>query len=293
MAVPKYHEFYNVFLESLNDGKIHSVKDCRNYIKQQMNFTDEELSETIPSGQPTWINRVGWCKTHLKVAGLLICPSRGHCQITDIGKNILAENIKITDTILIERFPAFAEAKRKRPSENIESTVINEETPQELFESSYNYITDKLSEELLESIMGGSPKFFESLVIKLMEAMGYGAGELTPSARDGGIDGIIYGDKLKFDRIGIQAKHYKKDSSIHSPAIHQFIGALKSQSFEKGIFITSSKFSKGAIREAEKNHIILVDGDKLAKLMIEFDVGVQTQKIYKIKRVDNDFFSED
>ena len=278
-----------MLLESLSDGKIHYYRDCFEYIKNKMHFTAEELSETIPSGQPTWINRIGWCCTHLKKAGLIYNPQRAHLQITKNGKDIFSEDIKITDKLLIERFPEYAKFRSKKITE--QDTSKN--TPQELFENSYKEITDNLAEELLESIMSVSPKFFESLVVKLMEGMGYGTGEVTPYVKDSGIDGIIYGDKLKFDRIGIQAKHFKTDSTIGAPDIRQFIGALRSQGFDKGIFITSSKFSKEAIKEAERNHIILVDGKKLTELMIEFDVGVSTQKVYKIKRVDNDFFSEE
>ncbi len=298
MAVPKYHEFYNIFLESLSDGQIHSLQDCRDYIKAHMNFTSEDLAETIPSGSPKWINRIGWCKTHLKVAGLICFPSRGHYQITDTGKNILKENIVITDYVLIERFPAFAEAKRKRPSQIIKSIDIDEDTPQELFEKSYQEITAELSDELLTSVLNMSPNFFERLVVKLMEAMGYGgyegAGFVTKSSGDGGVDGVIYEDKLGFNLIYIQAKRWSPDTVISRPEIQKFMGALAGPpKIEKGLYITTAKFSKEAKTYADAQHIILVDGKKLTELMIEFDVGVQTQKIYKIKRVDNDFFSED
>ena len=292
MSIPKYHELYNIFLASLSDGQVHSMQECYDYIKQRLNLTPDELAETISSGQSTLYNRVSWCKTYLQKAGLINRPERGKFKITDKGNKILSEGTKITDKLLLERFPSYVEFKfgKKQPTKE---NVISEKTPQELFDVSYKEITDNLAEELLESIMSVSPKFFESLVVKLMEGMGYGTGEVTPYVKDSGIDGIIYGDKLKFDRIGIQAKHFKIDSTIGAPDIRQFIGALRSQGFDKGIFITSSKFSKEAIKEAERNHIILVDGKKLTELMIEFDVGVSTQKVYKIKRVDNDFFSEE
>ena len=298
MAVPKYHEFYNIFLESLSDGQVHSMQDCLNYIKIHIRFTSEDLAETIPSGSPKWINRVGWCKTHLKIAGLISYHSRGHYQITDIGKSILQEGIIINDAILIERFPTFAEAKRKRPSQIIESTTINEETPQELFEKSYQEITAELSNELLTAVLNMSPDFFERLVVKLMEAMGYGgyegAGFVTKSSGDNGVDGVIYEDKLGFNLIYIQAKRWAPHKTIDKPEIQKFMGALAGPpKIEKGLFIATSKFSSGAQKYADDQHIILVDGKKLTDLMIEFDVGVQTQKIYKIKRVDNDFFTEE
>ena len=294
MAVPKYHEFYNIFLESLSDGQVHYWKDCKEYIKQKMNFTPEELAETIPSGQPTWINRIGWCCTHLKKAGLIYNPKRAYLQLTENGKKIFSEGIIITDKILIERFPEYANFRNKKAI----VSDVSKDTPQELFEKSYQEITAELSDELLTTVLNMSSDFFERLVVNLMEAMGYGgyegAGFVTKSSGDGGVDGVIYEDKLGFNLIYIQAKRWSPDKTIDKPEIQKFMGALAGPpKIEKGLFITIAKFSAGAQKYANDQHIILVDGKKLTELMIEFDVGVQTQKIYKIKRVDNDFFSED
>ncbi len=294
MAVPKFYEFYNIVLESLSDGKVHYWQDCTEYIRQKMNFTPDELLETIPSGEPTWINRISWTFTHLKKAGLIYNPKRAHLQITDIGKKIFLEGITITSKLLIERFPDYAKFRNKKSAES----DINKDTPQELFEKSYQEITAELSDELLTAVLNMSPDFFERLVVKLMEAMGYGgyegAGFVTKSSGDGGVDGVIYEDKLGFNLIYIQAKRWAPDTVISRPEIQKFMGALAGPpKIEKGLYITTAKFSKEAKNYADAQHIILVDGKKLTELMIEFDVGVQTQKIYKIKRVDNDFFSED
>ena len=297
MAVPKYHEFYNIFLESLSDGQVHSIQECQNYIKEHTNLTLDDSLKKVSSGQPTWKDRIGWCKTYLKKAGVISSPERGKFQITKAGEQILSENIIITDKLLLERFPSFVEFKFGRKQSNIEEN-ISEKTPQELFENSYQEITAELSDELLTAVLNMSPDFFERLVVKLMEAMDYGgyegAGFVTKSSGDGGVDGVIYEDKLGFNLIYIQAKRWAPDTVISRPEIQKFMGALAGPpKIEKGLYITTAKFSKEAKNYADAQHIILVDGKKLTELMIEFDVGVQTQKIYKIKRVDNDFFSED
>ncbi|MBR1397746.1 MAG: restriction endonuclease [Selenomonadaceae bacterium] len=234
----------------------------------------------------------------MKKAGLIDSPKRAHLQITECGRQLLSENVIITDKLLSERFPYFAKFKYGDKEAGISNeSIINNETPQELFDRSYQEITAELSDELLTAVLNMSPEFFERLVVKLMEAMGYGgyegAGFVTKSSGDGGIDGVIYEDKLGFNLIYIQAKRWTPDTIISRPEIQKFMGALAGPpKIEKGLYITTAKFSKEAKNYADAQHIILVDGKKLTKLMIEFDVGVSTQKIYKIKRVDNDFFTE-
>ena len=300
MSIPKHNELYNLFLESLSDDQVHSIQECRDYIKQRVNFTKSDLSETTSSGIPKWHDRIGWCKTYLKKAGLIESPKRGHFKITNSGKKILKDKVKITDKLLIEKFPAFREFifGKDFPKNNEISLTVETETPQELFERSYQEITSELSDEILTAILNMSSDFFERLVVKLMEAMGYGgyegAGFVTKSSGDGGIDGVIYEDKLGFNLIYIQAKRWSPDKTIQKPEVQKFVGALAGPpKIEKGLFITTAKFSDGAQKYANDQHVILVDGKKLTELMIEFDVGVSTQKIYKIKRVDNDFFSEE
>ena len=171
--------------------------------------------------------------------------------------------------------------------------TVAEETPQETFERVYKSISDALADDLLTEIMNQSSDFFESLVVNLMQAMGYGDGFVTKSSNDGGIDGIIHEDRLGFNLIYIQAKRWKTDTTITKPEIQKFAGAMMGPpKIEKGLFITTAKFSPGAKQFADAQHIILVDGQKLAELMIEYELGVSTQKIYKIKRIDSDFFNE-
>ena len=172
--------------------------------------------------------------------------------------------------------------------------ISTPETPQETFERVYNLINEQLADELLNDVLNQSPVFFEHLVVDLMKAMGYGDGLVTKYSGDDGIDGIIHEDKLGFNLIYIQAKRWKPDITITKPELQKFAGAMMGPpKVEKGLFITTAKFSPKAKEYATAQHIILVDGKKLTQLMIEYGVGVSTQKAYLIKRIDSDYFSDD
>lgn len=304
MAVPKYSDFYNAFLESLKDGEVHAYNESKEFVKKRMRLSESDLTEITASGYALWVNRLGWCTTYLKKAGLVVSPKRSFFQITQEGIQLLHENIIITDKILMERYPSFAEFKKgSRPIEHVDSeetsTILDndKETPQDTLERVYNEINDQLADELLSSVLAMSPSFFERLVVQLMEGMGYGgyagAGFVTKASGDDGIDGVIYEDKLGFNLIYIQAKRWASDRTISKPEIQKFVGALMGPpKIDKGLFITTAKFSKGAEEYAAAQHVILVDGEKLTKLMIEFGIGVTTQKTYTLKRVDSDFFEE-
>ena len=302
MAVPKFQDFFNAFLESLQDGKIHHIQECKQYIIHRMKLSEEDLAETVSSGASRVFNRIYWCGTYLKKSHLVFRPKRAHFQITSAGSELLAEGVKIDVKLLAERYSDFADFhatnKMNLSSSGQGAEVATEETPQEIFERVYKEINTELADELLTAVHGMSPQFFERLVVTLLEGMGYGgyegAGFVTKSSNDGGIDGIIDEDKLGFNRIYIQAKRWALDTVVGRPEIQKFMGALVDQpKIGKGLFITTAKFSDAAREYAKNQHIILVDGQKLAELMIEFDVGVSTQKTYKIKRIDSDFFNED
>ena len=300
MSLPKYNELYSPFLAAIQDGMPHNISKVKDAIAEQLQLSEESLAEQLPSGtQTVFANRVGWAKTYLKKAGLIESPKRAFVSITSEGKKLLASGVDITDSYLMEKYPAFKDFK-KGPSElSPESQTASnpltalEETPQETFERVYKSINDALADDLLTEIMNQSSDFFESLVVDLMRAMGYGDGFVTKSSNDGGIDGIIHEDKLGFNLIYIQAKRWKPDTTITKPEIQKFAGAMMGPpKVEKGLFITTAKFSPGARQFAEAQHIILVDGQKLTELMIEYELGVTTQKTYKIKRVDSDYFSD-
>lgn len=220
-----------------------------------------------------------------------------HCQITDEGKRLLNSGVDITNHYLVEHYPDFA-AFRKGKKVDIDPAVPLgddlSETPPETLERVYSIINEQLADDLLTAIIDQTPSFFETLVVDLMKAMGYGDGFVTKATGDGGVDGIIYEDKLGFNLIYIQAKRWNKDSVIGKPEIQKFAGAMMGPpKVEKGLFITTAKFSQGAMDFAKAQHIILVDGEKLTELMIEYNLGVSAQKTYQIKRIDSDYFSND
>ena len=290
VAVPKYDDFYGVLLKFLADGEIHSVEACQNFVRDEMKLTDADLAELKSDGQLKWLARVEWCLVTLEKSGL-IRSQDAQFQITDAGRKLSGE--KITMKFLMERgTPALVEyVKNRRAAPKPPPPEV--EKPEEILERVHNEINAALSVELLSLLIEKSPQFFEKFTVKLMERMGYGIGEERRYSGDGGIDGIVYGDKLGFERIGIQSKRWDTNQVVGIPEIQKFYGALDSPEFgkiDKGLFVTTAKFSAGAKKYAATHHIILIDGKRLAELMIEFDVGVSTQKVYKLKRIDKDFF---
>lgn len=301
MSLPKYNELYMPFLHAIQDGQVYNIGIVRNAIAEQLKLNEDSLTEQLPSGtQTVFANRVGWAKTYLKKAGLIDNPKRAYVSITPEGKKLLASGIEITDAYLIDNYPTLRDFKKSSatpsPENQLGESLLetdSEETPQETFERVYKSINDALADDLLTEIMNQSSDFFESLVVDLMRAMGYGDGFVTKTSNDGGIDGIIHEDKLGFNLIYIQAKRWKPDTTITKPEIQKFAGAMMGPpKVEKGLFISTAKFSPGAKQFADAQHIILVDGQKLTELMIEYELGVTTQKTYKIKRVDSDYFPD-
>ena len=301
MALPKYDEFYRLVLNALQDGKSHSMKEVRNSIAQTLHLTEQDLSETLSNGSSVYAGRVGWAKTYLKKAEMIDSPQRGYITITPAGQSLLASNEPITNALLAKLSSAFLDFYRPQSgnststqSDSGNTQISTPETPQETFERVYNLINEQLADELLNDVLNQSPVFFEHLVVDLMKAMGYGDGLVTKYSGDDGIDGIIHEDKLGFNLIYIQAKRWKPDITITKTELQKFAGAMMGPpKVEKGLFITTAKFSPKAKEYATAQHIILVDGKKLTELMIEYGVGVSTQKAYLIKRIDSDYFSDD
>ena len=308
MAIPKYDEMYNAMLEALSDGKVHDKHDIKMQIKKAYNLTNEEMAEKIPSGRMTVVgNRVGWCKTYLKKAGLVDNPKRNSYSITEAGMEALKEMPTGIDNKYLMKYPGFAEFLKG--SKTADSNTGNDDvsvadsngSPQEEIEAAMTKLNDQLADDLMDAIMQQDPSFFEQLVVDLLEKMGYGAelenpGEVTQYIGDGGIDGIVRQDALGFDKIYVQAKRWNSDHSVGSPDIQQFAGALMGKGANKGLFITTSKFSKAALDYVDRHmtaHIVLIDGRELTGLMIKYGLGVSTEKTYEIKRIDTDYFSSE
>lgn len=302
MAIPKYNELYRLVLLSLQDGGTHSMKEVRDFIISTLHLTEQDLAETLPSNPKSSVfsGRVGWAKTYLLKAQMIDSPQRGHIFITPSGKALLESGISITNTVLAQKCPEFLDFYRRKNSGSDSITLAPDEvqaeapeTPQETFDRVYAIINEQLADDLLAEILSQTPAFFEQLVVDLMKAMNYGEGFVTKYSGDDGIDGIIHEDQLGFNLIYIQAKRWKPDVTIGKPELQKFAGAMMGPPrVEKGLFITTAKFSPKARDFANAQHIILVDGKRLTELMIEYGVGVSTQKAYLIKRVDSDYFSD-
>lgn len=288
MSLPKYNELYLPFLTVIQDGAVYSTREIKAKLASYLCLSEDDLSLLLSNSmQSVWSTRVGWANTYLKKAGLVIAPKKGHCQITDEGKRLLESDVDITNHYLQQHYPAFEAFVKGKKSENTDSdaTVQRDasETPQETFERVYSIINEQLADELLAAIMDQTPTFFEAL----------GDGFVTKTSGDGGIDGIIHEDKLGFNLIYIQAKRWDPSTTIGKPELQKFAGAMMGPpKIEKGLFITTAKFSQGAKDFANAQHIILVDGQKLTTLMIEYSIGVSVEKTYYIKRIDSDYFPD-
>ena len=306
MPIPDYQSCMLPLLEFSKNGTEHTTHEAIESLAEHFNLTEDELSKLLPSGtQPVFANRVGWARTYLKKAGLLEYPKRGQFKITDRGQEVLSQRPATINTAFLRQFPEFQEFQSlNQPSlENgkpeIEMGGDKLQTPEEQIESAYSQIRSTLASELLSKIKSATPSFFERLVVDLLVKMGYGgtrsgAGKALGRSGDGGIDGIIKEDRLGLDVIYIQAKRWA-EAPVGRPEIQKFVGALTGQRARKGVFMTTSTFTKEALDFASNNEfkIILIDGPTLADLMIDFGVGVTPQAVYELKRIDSDYFIEE
>jgi restriction system protein len=302
MAIPKFFQFFEGFLHAVEDGEIHSAKEVREIIASSMNISSSDRAEMLPSGkQSTFDNRVAWARTYLDKAGLIETPQRGKYRITDAGRAALKSGAKIDLNYLekSEEFRAFHDiATQGSFTEKVEE---KDESPLEVLESAYKQVTATLASQLMDEVMKLTPFEFERLVVKLLLKMGYGsgidgAGLVTQASNDGGIDGVIKEDQLGFSQIYIQAKQWAVDQTVGKPEIQKYVGALQGQQAQKGLFITTAKFSSGALQYANNLlgvKVVLVDGTALMKLMIKHGVGVSIEQVYEVKKIDSDFFAEE
>ena len=301
-VVPTYEHVMLPLLISAKTGSIHRVTDALPFVADYFKLTQPAREETLPDGRNRLRHRLEWARTYLKKAGLLEYPMRGTFQITSRGLEVLAKNPGSIDSKFLNQFPEFREFKHPEKTEDAtEETATEIPTsidPEESLENSYLNLRREVEEELLEKIKIATPDFFEDLVIDLLVTMGYGgsrknAGRAIGKAGDGGIDGIIDEDSLGLDVIYIQAKRWT-DTSVGRPEIQKFVGALQGHRAKKGVFITTSVFSKDAHDYVKliDNKVVLIDGRQLTRLMFDHNVGVSEKKIYLVKKVDSDYFEE-
>lgn len=273
-------------------------------LADEFKLTQDEKNELVPSGiQPRFFNHVNWAKTYLKQAGLLEYPKRGYFDITEEGRKVLASPPSSINIKFLQNYEAFREFQSRKGGKSSPDQSLNQDisssTPEEQLQSAYDTINNALASELLDQVMKASPKFFEHLILQLLQAMGYGGTigsgsfQHTGGSGDNGVDGVISQDQLGIDQIYIQAKRYS-DRKVSPSEIQQFVGALENRNALKGIFLTTSDFSEQAKKNAQgtSKRIIILNGIEIASLMVEFGVGCQEKKTIRIKKIDKDFFDE-
>lgn len=305
MPIPDYQTLMLPVLRLASDQKEHRFSDTVQSLASEFSLADEEKNELLPSGsQAVFNNRVGWARSYLKQAGLLTAPKRGYFKITELGLRLLAEKPKNINVALLERYSEFQNFRNRKKDQskindaNVTVETVASETPEDALASAYRSLRKNLEDEILSSVKESSPSFFERLVVDLLVKMGYGgnrqdAGRALGKGGDGGIDGIINEDQLGLDVIYIQAKRW--DGPVGRPEIQKFAGALQGQRARKGVFITTSSFTKEALDYVSmiESKIILIDGERLASLMAEHNVGVSVIGQYEVKKIDSDYFDEE
>ncbi len=304
VAIPDYQSVMLPLLQFAGDKQEHSLRETIDALADAFGLSPEERKELLPSGQQqVFDNRVGWARTYLTKACLLQKTRRSHYEISQRGLDVLATDPSRVDVKFLDQFEEFREFRalkgtRSGSSAATESSVSDQRTtPEEALESAYGHLRHSLASDILQQVKSSSPSLFEKLVVELLLKMGYGgsrqdAGRAIGRSGDEGIDGIIKEDRLGLDIIFIQAKRW--EAGVGRPEVQKFAGALQGQRAKKGIMITTSCFSAEARSFVSKidNKIVLIDGDELAALMIDHNLGVSPMASYEVKKIDTDYFTE-
>ncbi len=312
MPVPGYQSFMTPVLRAIQDGRPTSLKSIREQVASDTAITDEDRLKLIKSGQPVFDNRVNWAVTYLVQAGLIERPSRGMHVITDRGLAVLAKHPDRVDNHILEQFPEFQEFKararagQQRPTQSSSVGASSPSTesassqggPRETITAAIQENNAAVASDILARVMKRDPAFLEVLVLDVLTAMGYGgatgSAERLGRSGDEGLDGVIRQDPLGLDRIYVQAKRYAADRTVGRPDIQGFVGALHGAQADRGVVITTSRFSQDAHDYAAKvsARVILIDGSTLASLLVKHNIGAQNSEAFVLKRVDEDFFEE-
>lgn len=305
MAIPGYQEFMLPLLKLAADGREHSIAEALQVLAAEMGISREDQEDLLPSGTQTrYYNRVTWAATYLTKSELLKKAGRGRFRITQRGVGVLNQGLHRIDNVYLNQFPEFQTFKttKREPKAgssfaDAKASIVPENsiTPEEQLDAAYEELREAVVDELLLRVRNATPKFFEQLVVRLLVAMGYGGGQIdrasvTGKPGDEGIDGVIREDRLGLDLIYVQAK--KWESSVGPGEIDKFVGSLGRKKANKGVFITSGEFTDGATRAGREAavKVRLVDGEELANLMFDHDVGVANAESYVVKKIDTDFF---
>jgi restriction system protein len=302
VAIPDFQSIMVPLLDAHLDGQEHRNRDLVKVLAERFGLTDKERREMLPSGRAKLFdNRVGWAKTHITQAGLLASPRRAISVITPLGREVLQRHPDRVDLAILKQYPAYRAFREKRSlnggGDGVQGDALAADTPEEALDKAYIKARSEVEAELLRRVIESPPEFLEQVVVDLVVQMGYGgsrrdAGEALGKSGDGGVDGIIKEDPLGLDAIYLQAKRW--ENVVGRPEIQKFAGALQGQRSRKGIFITTSSFTREALEYAGliETKIILIDGVRLARLMFDQGIGVATESIYEVKRIDSDYFSD-
>ena len=319
VELPKFYEFIPCILTYLSDGKPRTNKEIYNAVAERYPLSDEQLRPNLPNGKrPVYVDRISWGLTYLKMFGAVDSPRRGQQVISDEGLKLVEAHPEGIPADVVAHIVRSARTRERSQSDSSEQdpqenpqtaskTVavttapaeVSDSTPQELIDESITQIESALTHDILERVRAMSPTAFEHLVVDVLLAMGYGGpagrGTVTPASNDGGVDGIIDQDALGLSKIYVQAKRYANDNVVGRPDLQSFVGAMHGKATQ-GVFITSSSFTSGARTYAEDLgsgvSLVLIDGERLARLMIKYGVGVQVARTYTIMKLDEDFFDE-
>jgi restriction system protein len=301
-AMPTWEEFNVPVLTVLSDGATRTLRELRRDVADAVGLTAEQRAETLASGQLRADNRIGWAASYLNRVDALHRPSRGRYEVTDFGRELLRQHPdRITENDLKAVAKEGDEWWISRSSvDGDERQQVDDTTsvldPTEQVEQGVARIHEEVASELLSRLIEQDPAFFEDAVVKLLLAMGYGGvggrGVTTDLTHDGGIDGVIDQDVLGLSKVYVQAKRYSPNNAVQRPEVQGFVGALSGKA-DGGVFITTSRFSPGAVEwvRTVPARIILIDGQRLTQLMIEYGVGVQVERTYRVVEIDEDFFT--
>lgn len=313
MTIPKFDDLFNNVLNLLNDDRAQHRNDLKKAVSESLDLSEAERNETMSSGRNKLNSRIHWSAEYLVQAGAISRPQRGYMQITDLGKGLLAkfpEGITLSDLrdtpgmkAWHERSVANREARLSADGDegpNSSTAMNTDSSPLENVDEALTVLRSALAGDLLQRIRKEDPEFLERLILKLLYAMGYGASltdlEHLGGSGDEGVDGVIHHDRLGLDKIYLQAKRYRDESTIGRPSVQAFVGALSGKGATRGVFIATTKFSRDAYEYAQRltgQTVVLIDGDQLANLMIEHKVGVAVEQSFEILKIDENFFGDD
>lgn len=304
MPVPSFQEMFLPFLSFVADGKEHTKHDVAEHLIQAFKLTQDEQSELLASGKQTkFMNRIAWTRTYFGKALLVESTARGKFKVTQRGLELLGSKPAVLNVKSLKQYPEFQTFHQSAPTDSVQEVAVNgelqltDETPEERLESSYQSLRKELAEVILQQVMQASPAFFEQLVVDVLVAMGYGgsradAGKAIGQSGDEGIDGVIKEDRLGLDLIYLQAKRWQ--NPVGRPHVQNFVGSLVGKSAHKGVMLTTSRFTEEAKQFVKHlpQKVVLIDGEELANLMIEFNVGANPTSTYTVKKLDMDYFDE-